>query len=75
VCRVVFTVVVELWGRQYDSHDSDYTNYANTCSDLYHGLTDELEFYLDRGNEAALRYSQRPERRDDERSERVVEFI
>ena len=46
MCRGVFTVVVELWGRQYDSHDSDYTNYANTCSDLDHAVCYEPEFLL-----------------------------
>jgi hypothetical protein len=44
---------MELRGRQYSNRANAN---ANACSDLDHALADELEFYLDRGNEAALRY-------------------
>ena len=65
---------MELWGRQYSNRANANAN-ANSCSDLDHALTDELEFYLDRVNAAALRYGKRPERRDDEWCKRVVGLV
>ena len=64
---------MELWGRQYYSYDSDYT--SDSCSDLDHAVCYEPELFIARRDIPTLRYGQRSERCDDERSECDVEFV
>ena len=61
------------WNYTYESAHDSYA--ANTRSDLDHAVGDLLELFLAWSNTAALGYGQRPDWCDDERSERVVEFI
>ena len=61
------------WNYTYESAHDSYA--ANTRSDLDHAVVDELELVIGRRDISTHGYSQRPERCDDERSERVVEFI
>ena len=58
------------------AHDTpNASDSANTGRYLGYGVTDELEFYLDRDNAAAFGYGQRSERRDDERCQRLVGHV
>ena len=65
-----------LWGRRWRGiYTHKPSDYSNTSSDIDHAFGYALALLVNRGDAAAHRYGQRPERRDDERCQRVVGHV